>query len=459
MFASLLLKSSFCVSASFERASSFSPRRRHHHHHQQQLRIRSAAANDDDDDDFPNDNNEFDYDVVSVPRNPGIKSGKWNQNDMEIVKTAQKDANEKASLTTSSLLAPSNDLTLLGLTENELKVFAERNGTQKFRGKQIKDFIYKHRVKSIMEMTQLPKDLRESWDGLGVTIGRNEVYAKKSAPDGTTKLLMKLDDNRIVETVGIPSNEYGKSRLTCCVSSQVGCPMRCEFCATGKGGFYRNLTAREIVDQVMAIEEEFGGRRVSNVVFMGMGEPMLNVPNVVKATELLNKEIGIGMRHISISTVGVFGALEKLASYEMQCVLAVSLHAPNQKIREEIIPSARAYSFDDILNDCVAYFNATGRRVTFEYTLLAGVNDQKEHAKELASVLFKKNLASHVNLIPYNPVDDSDFKRPTKQAIDQFRRILEENNVPTSVRQTRGLEAAAACGQLRNMYQKEALVA
>jgi 23S rRNA (adenine2503-C2)-methyltransferase len=219
------------------------------------------------------------------------------------------------------------------------------------------------------------------------------------------------------------------------------------------------LTAREIVDQVMAIEEEFGGRRVSNVVFMGMGEPMLNVPNVVKATELLNKEIGIGMRHISISTVGVFGALEKLARYEMQCVLAVSLHAPNQKIREEIIPSARAYSFDDILNDCVAYFNATGRRVTFEYTLLAGVNDQKEHAKELASVLFKKNLASHVNLIPYNPVDDSDFKRPTKQAIDHFRRILEENNVPTSVRQTRGLEAAAACGQLRNMYQKEALVA
>ena len=454
MFASLLKSTSFAT-------SSFSPRRRHHHHHKKQaLRIRhlSAAANDADADDFPNDNNEFDYDVVSVPRNPGIKSGKWNQNDMEIVKTAQKDANEKAS-GTSSLLAPSNDLTLLGLTENELKVFAERNGTQKFRGKQIKDFIYKHRVKSIMEMTQLPKDLRESWDGLGVTIGRNEVYAKKSAPDGTTKLLMKLDDNRIVETVGIPSNEYGKSRLTCCVSSQVGCPMRCEFCATGKGGFYRNLTAREIVDQVMAIEEEFGGRRVSNVVFMGMGEPMLNVPNVVKATELLNKEIGIGMRHISISTVGVFGALEKLASYEMQCVLAVSLHAPNQKIREEIIPSARAYSFDDILNDCVAYFNATGRRVTFEYTLLAGVNDQKEHAKELAQVLFKKNLASHVNLIPYNPVDDSDFKRPTKQAIDQFRRILEENNVPTSVRQTRGLEAAAACGQLRNMYQKEALVA
>ena len=305
MFASLLKSTSFAT-------SSFSPRRRHHHHKKQALRIRhlSAAANDDDDDDFPNDNNEFDYDVVSVPRNPGIKSGKWNQNDMEIVKTAQKDANEKASLTTSnSLASPSNDLTLLGLTENELKVFAERNGTQKFRGKQIKDFIYKHRVKSIMEMTQLPKDLRESWDGLGVTIGRNEVYAKKSAPDGTTKLLMKLDDNRIVETVGIPSNEYGKSRLTCCVSSQVGCPMRCEFCATGKGGFYRNLTAREIVDQVMAIEEEFGGRRVSNVVFMGMGEPMLNVPNVVKATELLNKEIGIGMRHISISTVGVFGVL------------------------------------------------------------------------------------------------------------------------------------------------------
>jgi len=449
------LNTSFASSSSLSlSSSSLSSSSRRGRRGEKQIRAAATASARSEDEDFPN---EFDYDVVSVPRNPGIKSGRWNQNDMEIVKTAQKDANEKASLTASS--KSNENLTLLGMTENELKVFAERNGTQKFRGKQIKDFIYKHRVKSIMEMTQLPKDLRESWDGLGVTIGRNEVYAKKSASDGTTKLLMKLDDNRIVETVGIPSNEYGKNRLTCCVSSQVGCPMRCEFCATGKGGFYRNLTAREIVDQVMAIEEEFGGRRVSNVVFMGMGEPMLNVPNVVKAAELLNKEIGIGMRHISISTVGVFGALEKLASYEMQCVLAVSLHAPNQKIREEIIPSARAYSFEDILNDCVAYFNATGRRVTFEYTLLAGVNDQKEHAKELASVLFKKNLASHVNLIPYNPVDDSDFKRPTKQAIDQFRKILEENNVPTSVRQTRGLEAAAACGQLRNMYQKEALVA
>ena len=398
----------------------------------------------------PEEEARFDYDVVSVPRNPGIRPGRWTEKDRDVVKTAQKDAMEKASTEEHTVL--------LGLTENELKQWCERNGTQKFRGKQIKDFIYKRRVKSIMDVMQLPKETRETWDGLGVRIGRNEVYAKKNASDGTTKLLMKLDDNRIVETVGIPSNEYGKSRLTCCVSSQVGCPMRCEFCATGKGGFYRNLTAREIIDQVMAIEEEFG-KRVSNVVFMGMGEPMLNVPNVVKAAELLNKEIGIGMRHISISTVGVFGALEKLASYEMQCVLAVSLHAPNQKIREEIIPSARSYSFEDILNDCVAYFNATGRRVTFEYTLLAGVNDQKEHAKELANVLFKKNLASHVNLIPYNPVDDSDFKRPTKQAIDQFRRILEENNVPTSVRQTRGLDAAAACGQLRNMYQKEALLA
>ena len=410
----------------------------------------AATKRGEDSPEVPEEEAAFDYDVVSVPRNPGIRPGRWTEKDRDVVKTAQKDAMEKASTEEHTVL--------LGMTEDELKKWCERNGTQKFRGKQIKDFIYKRRVKSIMDVTQLPKETRETWDGLGIIIGRNEVYAKKNASDGTTKLLMKLDDNRIVETVGIPSNEYGKSRLTCCVSSQVGCPMRCEFCATGKGGFYRNLTAREIIDQVMAIEEEFG-KRVSNVVFMGMGEPMLNVPNVVKAAELLNKEIGIGMRHISISTVGVFGALEKLASYEMQCVLAVSLHAPNQKIREEIIPSARSYSFEDILNDCVAYFNATGRRVTFEYTLLAGVNDQKEHAKELANVLFKKNLASHVNLIPYNPVDDSDFKRPTKQAIDQFRRILEENNVPTSVRQTRGLDAAAACGQLRNMYQKEALLA
>ena len=421
-----------------------------------------SFADDDDDESFPNEgedsdstsNSEFNYDVVAVPRNKGITSGKWNQNDMLIVKEAQKETRNNGEKNDRD----GGRIRLLGMTEEELKVFCEENGTQKFRGKQLRDDIYSKRVRDVMDMQQLPKQLRESWQGLGVQVGRNEVYATKEAPDGTTKLLIKLEDGRVVETVGIPSTNYGKSALTCCVSSQVGCPMRCEFCATGKGGFYRNLTAREIVDQVMAIEEKFDGRRVSNVVFMGMGEPMLNIPNVVKAVEILNKEIGIGMRHISISTVGIFGSLEKLASYEMQCVLAVSLHAPNQKIREQIIPSARAYTFDDILNDCVAYFNATGRRVSFEYTMLAGVNDQKEHAKELASVLYKKNLASHVNLIPYNPVDDSDFKRPSKAAIDLFRKILEENNVPTSVRQTRGLEAAAACGQLRNMYQRDALV-
>ena len=200
--------------------------------------------------------------------------------------------------------------------------------------------------------------------------------------------------------------------------------MRCTFCATGKGGFARNLAPHEIVDQVLALEEYFG-QRVSNVVFMGMGEPLLNVPNVLKAHEALNKEIGIGARHITISTVGVRGSIEKLAHAQLQSVLAVSLHAPNQELRETIIPSAKVYPMEDLLQDCEQYFVATGRRVTFEYTLLGGINDQPEHAKELGRLLYARNLASHVNLIPYNPVDDSDYQRPSRATVYAFRDILE----------------------------------
>jgi 23S rRNA (adenine2503-C2)-methyltransferase len=235
--------------------------------------------------------------------------------------------------------------------------------------------------------------------------------------------------------------------------------MRCTFCATGKGGFARNLAPHEIVDQVVSLEEHFG-TRVTNVVFMGMGEPLLNVPNVLRAHDALNREVGIGARHITISTVGVRGSLERLAAAKLQSTLAVSLHAPDQPLRESLIPSAKAYPLNDLLDDCEQYFVATGRRVTFEYTLLAGVNDSPEHAEALARLLYTKKLASHVNLIPYNAVDDAEqFQRPTRAAVHEFRDILEEMNVPASIRQTRGLEAAAACGQLRNAFQKDPIVA
>ena len=388
----------------------------------------------------------------------GVRRGAWVEEDEEATRASARDASERAK--TVGKETNGQGIHLLGLTRDELKQFALDRGMPGFRGKQIADHLYAGAggsARSVDDFTTLSKELREQLKASNVSVGRATLHHVAESTDGTTKLLLRLSDDRVVETVGIPAKEYGKSRLTCCVSSQVGCPMRCTFCATGKGGFARNLAPHEIVDQVLAIEAHFG-ERVSNVVFMGMGEPLLNVPNVLKAHKAMNEEIGIGARHITISTVGVRGSIEKLAQAQLQSVLAVSLHAPNQALRETIIPSAKVYPMEDLLRDCEQYFIATGRRVTFEYTLLGGVNDRPEHAKELGRLLYARNLASHVNLIPYNPVDESDFKRPNRATISEFRDILENLNVPASVRVTKGLDAAAACGQLRNEFQKNAIV-
>jgi 23S rRNA (adenine2503-C2)-methyltransferase len=410
---------------------------------------------------------------TQVPRAKGVQDGEWNDLDARLVEQSQSDARAtyersiltaaptgttKTALAADDLLKSSAvpEFNLLGLTLSELKTFAAENGLPAFRGKQLRDHLYGVTpARTVDDLTTLPKNVREALKKQNVAIGRSAVHHVAAAADGTCKLLLRLGDDRVVETVGIPATENGKHRLTACVSSQVGCPMRCTFCATGKGGFARNLAPHEIVDQVISLEEHFG-KRVTNVVFMGMGEPLLNIPNVLRAHDALNREVGIGARHITISTVGVRGSLEKLAAARLQSTLAVSLHAPNQELRESLIPSAKAYPLNDLLDDCEQYFVATGRRVTFEYTLLAGVNDSPEHAEALARVLYTKKLASHVNLIPYNTVDDAEqYQRPTRAAVHEFRDILEEMNVPASIRQTRGLEAAAACGQLRNAFQKD----
>ncbi|KAI8465112.1 MAG: hypothetical protein J3K34DRAFT_438190 [Monoraphidium minutum] len=314
-----------------------------------------------------------------------------------------------------------------------------------------------HGARSVSEMHTLPQPVREQLEALGVRTGRSVVHHSVASPCGTRKLLLQLAEGRLVETVGIPVEARdGARRLTVCVSSQVGCPMRCTFCATGKGGFARNLAPHEILDQVMTIQEEYG-RRVTNVVFMGMGEPLLNLPSVAAACNLLRGALGLSGRAITVSTVGVPNAIRKLAALGLPVTLAVSIHAPNQALREKLIPSAKVYPIEALMQDCVAYFASTGRRVTFEYTLMAGANDQPSHARELAALLRSHNLASHVNLIPWNPVDDSDYKRPSAAAVSAFRGALEAAGVTTSLRTTRGLEAAAACGQLRNSFQKEAV--
>jgi len=340
---------------------------------------------------------------------------------------------------------------LLGRTVTELEDKAIELGEKKFRGKQI----YQHLVRgvnTIDDMTSLSKELRGKLKESGYTVGRANVKAANKSKDGTEKLLLELSDGNVVECVGIPVDDANRDRLTVCVSSQVGCAMKCSFCATGKMGFTRNLTAGEIVDQVFHIQERFEGSRVSNVVFMGMGEPMMNLKEVVKAEQFLNKDLGIGARHITISTVGVPNTIRRLSEHNLQVILAVSLHAPNQELREQLIPTAKVYPLDAIMEDCVHYFQQTGRRVSFEYLLIDGVNDELSHAKELARLLRSHDqlMRSHVNLIPWNAIDDSEFKRPSRNRVVAFQRALKREGVGSvSVRKTRGAEEAAACGQLR----------
>ncbi|KAF3433699.1 hypothetical protein FNV43_RR24802 [Rhamnella rubrinervis] len=347
---------------------------------------------------------------------------------------------------------------LLGLSEPELQQVALDFGQQSYRGKQLHHLIYQRKVKDIQDFSQLPQAFRNELQAAGWRVGRSPVYRSVAAADGTVKLLIKLEDNRLIETVGIPvPDDKGLLRLTACISSQVGCPLRCSFCATGKGGFSRNLRAHEIVEQVLAIEEIFK-HRVTNVVFMGMGEPMLNMKAVLEAHRCLNKDVQIGQRMITISTVGVPNTIKKLASHKLQSTLAVSLHAPNQKLRETIVPSAKSYPLEAIMKDCRDYFLVTSRRVSFEYALLAGVNDAVDHAKELAELLHEWEGGYHVNLIPFNPIEGSEYQRPYKKAVTAFAAALESRKITVSTRQTRGLDANAACGQLRNKFQKSPLL-
>ncbi|GAB4831808.1 hypothetical protein Ancab_005823 [Ancistrocladus abbreviatus] len=356
-------------------------------------------------------------------------------------------------------MVDSNSRVLLGMSEQELQQLVVDFGQEKYRGKQIHHLLYKRKVKDIQYFTYLPQVFRNDLQEAGWSVGRSPIHHAVPAADGTIKLLIKLEDNRLVETVGIPvEDEKGSVRLTACVSSQIGCPLRCSFCATGKGGYSRNLQRHEIVDQVLAIEELFK-HRVTNVVFMGMGEPMLNMKSVLEAHRCLNKDIQIGQRMITISTVGVPNTIKKLASYKLQSTLAVSLHAPNQKLREMIVPSAKSYPLEALMKDCRDYFLETNRRVSFEYTLLAGVNDSVEHAIELAELLHEWGRGHHVNLIPFNPIEGSEYRRPYKKAMLAFAAALESRKITASIRQTRGLDASAACGQLRNDFQKSPLLA
>lgn len=337
---------------------------------------------------------------------------------------------------------------LLGMGLAALQEWAGLQGQPAFRGKQLHDWIYARGARSLEEVTVLPKAWREQLAAAGTGLGRSALLHRSDARDGTTKLLLATADGLSIETVGIPSGD----RLTVCVSSQVGCPMGCRFCATGKGGLQRSLAVHEIVDQVLSVREAMD-RRPSHVVFMGMGEPLLNTDAVLEAIACLCTDLGMAQRQITVSTVGVPRSLPTLAERALerlgraQFTLAVSLHAPDQRLREELIPTAHAYPLEALLDDCRHYVAITGRRVSFEYILLGGLNDHPRQADALARLL--RGFQSHVNLIAYNPIAEEDFRRPAPEAVEAFRAQLERRHIAVSVRASRGLDQDAACGQLR----------
>jgi 23S rRNA (adenine2503-C2)-methyltransferase len=339
---------------------------------------------------------------------------------------------------------------LIGKTTEEIKsIFVER-GLPAYRGKQVADWIYRKTQLSqgggaaanFEAMTDLPKPLR---DQLSVELDINPVTVVETARDtrdGTIKLVVALHDGPKVEAVLMPDTK----RVSVCISSQAGCPLACAFCATGTMGLARNLTAAEIVAQLLELQRLID-RRITHVVFMGMGEPLLNIEQVLAAIHLLNDEIGIAMRHITVSTVGILPAIEKLAAERLQLTLAVSLHAPNDVLRTRLVPVHAKYDMKRLMNSCRNYFLATGRRVTFEYILLRGVNDNPKEASELAELL--KDAGGAVNLIPYNPTTVIEhFERPEGERITQFRATLENAGLTVTQRKERGQQIFAACGQL-----------
>ncbi len=328
-----------------------------------------------------------------------------------------------------------------GLNLTELKQALTELGEKPFRATQILKWVYEKGESSWEKMTDLNKATRELFAEKFSLNSLKHVRSQESSDGETTKFLWELADGKLVESVLIRSGD----RRTVCVSSQVGCPARCAFCASGQKGLIRNLTPAEIVEQVYIINRQ---EKVSNVVFMGMGEPFENYDNVVKAIRLLSSENGMNLsqRRITVSTVGVIEGIRKFTEEGLKVSLVLSLHAPNQHIRKKIIPYARKYELEDILASMIDFSRKTKRDVTYEYTLMAGINDHIVHAEELADLLEGQQCT--VNLIPYNPVDGLNLRRPGKEVIEEFFKKLVDRGINTTWRYTKGKDIAAACGQL-----------
>lgn len=340
---------------------------------------------------------------------------------------------------------------LLGLNTEELRGLVQEEGEAAYRGNQLAEWVYRRGARTFEEMTNLPDalcvQLKKKYE-----VGRPRVVTVQHGRDGTAKLLLEMCDGARVETVGLPYAD----RFSCCLSTQVGCPVGCVFCATGLSGYTRNLTAGEIVGQALAVQEEAQScssqidkrsRRIDHVTFMGMGEPLINYAAAMKAIQLLNRELDIAMRHLTVSTVGFVPGIRRLAQEKSQITLAVSLHAPTDSLRRRLIPGMVKWTVTEIMAACHEYVQQTGRRVTFEYCLLGGVNDRIVEARELTSLLHGLNC--HVNLIPYNSIRGRGFRDPSPKSIRAFREVLSSAGIPVTQRVQRGPDIDAACGQLQ----------
>ncbi len=331
----------------------------------------------------------------------------------------------------------------------ELKALMTELGDKPFRAKQIYSWLHERLVTSYDEMTNIPKSLKEKLKDYPIT-ALEMVDVQISKIDGTRKYLFRLSDGNVIESV-LMRYKHGNS---VCISSQVGCRMGCRFCASTIGGLTRGLQASEMLDQIYRIQV-LSGERVSNVVVMGTGEPLDNYENLLRFIHILTEEGGlhISQRNLTVSTCGLVPKMYELAKEKFQMTLALSLHAPNDEKRQELMPIARKYTMDEVLDACRNYFEETGRRITFEYSLVAGVNDSDQDARELSGKIGDINC--HVNLIPVNPIKERSFQRSTRQAVENFKIKLEKCGINVTIRREMGSDIDGACGQLRKSYMEK----
>jgi len=355
-----------------------------------------------------------------------------------------------ATLPPPDILQSPGEISLIGRTYDELCGLAEELGEPRFRADQLHHWLYVRSERNYDAMTNLKKSFRQKL-AKRYPVGCLSIAEKQVSSDGTIKYLFRLPDGQTVESVLMYFEE--RENYAICLSTQVGCAVNCSFCATGKLGFKRNLSVAEIVDQYMYVQHD-SGREVRNIVFMGQGEPFLNYDNLMSAIHLLNRSAEVGMRHITVSTSGIVPAIERFTQENLQATLAISLHGPDNATRERIMPLNKKWPLETLMPALHQYVQQTGRRLTIEYILIADVNDQPRHAEALGNLL--KNLKCNINLIPYNPIGDGyGYQRPSRNRIHQFLKTLSGFHKKVTIRVERGVDIAAACGQLANRQNQQ----